>query len=162
MKQTGVTLAALVGSDQRLDDLRGSSPDRVIAELLDCLVRSQRLVATAVDPVRRAIAAREREGSTGIGRGIAIPHMKECTHVREISAVFGRSRAGVDYGATDGELVHVFFLLLTPPGADSEHVRLMRRIVSLSRDRNTLHHLIHADPLDNLGAIFEDVDSRIQ
>lgn len=156
-----ITLTRLIPEEHRLDELRGTSPERVIGELLDCFVRAGTLGVDAVDAVRRAIVSREREATTGIGHGLAIPHMKECVHVRQLCAAFGRSRAGVDYGATDGAPVHVFFLMLTPPGAEQDHVRMMRKIVSLSRDRNVMHHITHADPLANLQAIFEDADARI-
>lgn len=161
MNPSNVSLAKLITQENRIDELQGTTPDRVVAELLAVAAEHAGLDEKAQSSIRRSILARERAGTTGIGNGIAIPHHKDCGQVSEILAIFGRSRAGVDYGATDGEAVHVFFLVLTPPGHESEHVQLMKRIVILSRDRNTMQHLIQAPELNNLREIFEEVDAQV-
>lgn len=162
MSAAKVTLNGLIGAKNRADNLEGTTPDRVISELLEVLVEAGSIDASAQDSIRRAVVSREREATTGIGNGLAIPHMKDCPHVTELSAAFGRCKAGVDFSATDGEPVHVLFLILTPSGAESEHVQLMKRIVLLSRDRNTMQHLKRADSIDNLQQIFEEIDAEIQ
>ncbi|MGE3165836.1 MAG: PTS sugar transporter subunit IIA [Planctomycetota bacterium] len=155
-----VSLCGLIGSSLRINDLKATTRDRVIAELVQTLAADVGLDASAQDSIARAIVAREREASTGIGRGLAVPHMKACHYVSRICAVFGRSRSGIDYGAIDGERSHVFFLILTPPGAEAEHIQLMKRVVLLGRDRNTMQHLIREESLTNLQQIFEEVDAE--
>lgn len=156
-----VSLAQLLGNENRIEDLQGGTPERIITELLEHLAELENLDATSVDRIRHAILAREHEATTGIGKGIAIPHMKECSYVERVCAVFGRSRAGIEFAATDGEPVHLFFLILTPGGADSKHVQIMKKIVLLSRDGKTLQYLIAADHFERLEDILQEIDDQV-
>ena len=155
-----VSLCGLIGEAHRLEDLEGGTPERVIDELLAHLDSLDNLGPEAIELIRRAILAREREATTGIGNGIAIPHMKNCPCVQEIRGIFGRSREGVEYGSTDGERVHLFFLIVTPEGGSSVHVQAMKKIVRLSRDRKTMQYLINVDTFANLDAILKEIDDH--
>ncbi|MFQ5653410.1 MAG: PTS sugar transporter subunit IIA [Planctomycetota bacterium] len=155
---SSVSLARILGDGGRIVELTGTTADRVISELLECLGREDGLDAAALESIKRAVLAREREATTGIGSGIAIPHMKECPHVSEIRGVFGRSRQGVDFAASDGERVHLFFMMLTPGGEHAGHVDVMRKIVRISRDRKTVQYLIQAEDFGNFNEILQEVD----
>ena len=75
-----------------------------------------------------AVWAREQEtGGTGMESGIAIPHAKSPAVVRP-SVAFGRSQAGVDFGAEDGSSADLIFLIAAPEGADDLHVRVLSRL----------------------------------
>jgi PTS system fructose-specific IIA component len=81
-------------------------------------------VPTYVD----AVWAREEEtGGTGMESGIAIPHAKSPAVARP-SVAFGRSEAGVDFGAEDGSTADLIFLIAAPEGADDLHVRVLSRL----------------------------------
>jgi fructose-specific phosphotransferase system IIA component len=81
-------------------------------------------VPTYVD----AVWAREQEtGGTGMESGIAIPHAKSAAVARP-SVAFGRSEAGVDFGAEDGSTADLIFLIAAPEGADDLHVRVLSRL----------------------------------
>lgn len=81
-------------------------------------------VPTYVD----AVWAREQEtGGTGMESGIAIPHAKSPAVARP-SVAFGRSEAGVDFGAEDGSTADLIFLIAAPEGADDLHVRVLSRL----------------------------------
>jgi fructose-specific phosphotransferase system IIA component len=81
-------------------------------------------VATYVD----AVWAREEEtGGTGMESGIAIPHAKSPA-VLTPSVAFGRSEAGVEFGAEDGSKADLIFLIAAPEGADDLHVRVLSRL----------------------------------
>ncbi|MFN0056904.1 MAG: PTS sugar transporter subunit IIA [Planctomycetota bacterium] len=155
-----LTLSSLIESKHRLETLRGLTPDRIIDEMLESLGGRKGFGAETIVQMRRAILAREQEATTGIGNRVAIPHMKGCTHVQQICGAFGRSTHGVNWSATDGEPVRLFFLILSPPGAEGLHVRAMKKIVHLSRDRKTLDYLIQTPALKNLEAIFQEVDAQ--
>lgn len=157
---TAVSLADLIGPEKRIESLSGGNAELVITELLEHLAGVQKLADDAVESIRRAVLAREREGTTGIGHGIAIPHMKECPFVTDICGVFGRHPSGIEFAATDGEPAHLFFLILTPAGAADHHVQVMKKIVTLSRDRKTLSYLIQTDSFDNFDAILREIDDQ--
>jgi PTS system nitrogen regulatory IIA component len=76
---------------------------------------------------------RERLGSTGIGRGVAIPHGK-LAKLDRLVGLFARLEKPVDFDALDGEPVDLIFLLLAPEGAGADHLKALARIARLLRD----------------------------
>ncbi|MCI0651073.1 MAG: PTS sugar transporter subunit IIA [Planctomycetes bacterium] len=157
-----VSLARLIGPRNSVPNLTGTSGEEVISELLQHLGKAQGFTADAIGHIKESILAREREATTGIGNGIAIPHMKQCPYVTQACGIFGRAATGIEFRANDGGLVHLFFLLLTPPGGESDHVQLMKKIVRICRDRKTMKYLIRSEDLHNLAAILEEVDESPQ
>lgn len=97
----------------------------------------ERLLELAVDAGRvddrdaalAALLAREEETTTGVGKGIGIPHAKTDA-VSEPTLAFVRSEAGVDFGAMDGEPAHLLFMILVPEDGAEDHLSLLS---SLSR-----------------------------
>ena len=81
----------------------------------------------------RSLIERESLGSTGIGQGIAIPHGKT-DRVKELVAVLGISRKGVNFEALDGEAVYIFFLLVAPKETAGPHLKALAQISRLLRD----------------------------
>jgi mannitol/fructose-specific phosphotransferase system IIA component (Ntr-type) len=81
------------------------------------IVALVRLLAPSMneeETLKRLLAHREELGSTGVGRGIAIPHCR-ATIIPELRLAFGRVPAGVSYDAIDGQPVHYLFLIVAPP-----------------------------------------------
>lgn len=76
---------------------------------------------------------RERLGSTGVGRGIAIPHAR-FSGLDTITGMFLRVRNPVEFDAADGQPVDLLFVLLVPANSEGEHLRVMARISRLLRD----------------------------
>ena len=81
---------------------------------LDELVRLLGMDARAADSLLRVLQRRESLGSTGMGRGIAIPHCRSLVASR-LRLAYGYSRNGVEYQAIDGKPVHHLFLIVAPP-----------------------------------------------
>ncbi|MEK6253388.1 MAG: PTS sugar transporter subunit IIA, partial [Gemmatimonadales bacterium] len=110
--------------------------DRVVTDVQDDDVRGilKQLLApvagATTETVLAALLAREKVLSTGIGHGIAIPHAISSS-IREPQVLLGISAEGADYQSMDGEPVHVFFVLLSPPDRASHHTRLLARIARL-------------------------------
>ena len=113
--------------------------DRVVIDVQDDDVRGilKQLLApfagATTEIVLAALLAREKVLSTGIGHGIAIPHAISAS-IREPQVLLGISAEGADYQSMDGQPVHVFFVLLSPPDRASHHTRLLARIARLGRD----------------------------
>lgn len=113
--------------------------DRVVIDVQDDDVRGilKQLLApfagATTEIVLAALLAREKVLSTGIGHGIAIPHAISSS-IREPQVLLGISPEGADYQSMDGQPVHVFFVLLSPPDSASHHTRLLARIARLGRD----------------------------
>jgi mannitol/fructose-specific phosphotransferase system IIA component (Ntr-type) len=109
--------------------------DRVPKELLSRLVELAARAGRVSDPasVVSLLLERERAHSTALGSGVAVPHAL-CAELQEALVVVGIAPAGVRFGAADEDPVHLFFLLLSPPGRSTEHIKLLARIARLARD----------------------------
>lgn len=83
---------------------------------------------------------RERLGSTGLGRGIAIPHVK-MKALDAIVCLFARLSQPIDFESQDGEPVDLIFLLLAPDHASGDHLKALARISRLVREPSTMEQL---------------------
>lgn len=105
----------------------------------------------------RMLMERERLGTTGIGRGIAIPHGKLKGLPSEILCV-GISQKGVSFEAMDGKPVRIFFLLFTPEGATELHLMLLSQISKLLKNDVFKQRLMDAPNADAICDIIEEFD----
>lgn len=112
-------------------DLESSEKEDVLKELVDVLAEVKDVGDKKL--ILKALIDRENLGSTGIGQGIAIPHGKT-DKVKEIVAVLGISRKGVNFDALDGESVYLFFLLVAPKDNPGPHLKALAQISRLLRD----------------------------
>jgi len=93
-----------------------------------------------------ALMQRERLGSTGLGRGIAIPHVK-LKSLTGIVTLFARLAKPIDFESLDGEPVDLIFVLLAPDHAGGDHLKALARISRLVRDPSTIEQLRGASDL---------------
>src|SRR3989338_742775 len=112
-------------------DLQASEKEAVLEELVDVLAKVQEIGDKK--NILKALVERESLGSTGIGQGIAIPHGKS-DRLKELVAILGISRKGVNFEALDGELVYIFFLLVAPKDSAGPHLKALAQISPLLRD----------------------------
>ncbi len=114
--------------------LQATDRNGVIRELVASLADHGALDPEQMDAVARAVIQRENQGSTGFGKGVAVPHVKHPA-VRRMSATIGRSATGVDFAALDRAPVYSIMLLLSPPDDPDKHLAAMELIFRhLQRD----------------------------
>lgn len=111
--------------------LTAINKEGILKELVDCLAEIKDVGDRKA--IVKALLDRENLGSTGIGQGIAIPHGKT-DRVKELVAVLGVSRKGVNFDALDGESVYIFFLLVAPKDTAGPHLKALAQISRLLRD----------------------------
>jgi PTS system nitrogen regulatory IIA component len=110
--------------------LRGGSKDEVLAELVGLLRMDERSSGTLL----RIIQRRENLGSTGIGRGIAIPHCRSLA-VSRLRLAFGHRSEGVDYQAIDGKPVCHLFLIVAPPlEISNQYLPVLGKIAQFAKE----------------------------
>jgi PTS system fructose-specific IIC component/PTS system nitrogen regulatory IIA component len=109
-------------------NLEAEDKDEVFEELVDYFCGVSGIKDR--QPILKAIQEREAKMSTGIKKGIAIPHGKSGTLDR-VYGVLGISKKGIDYDALDGNPVHLLFLILTPEKDSETHLRLLKRLAAL-------------------------------
>jgi len=105
----------------------------VIREMTRALVDAGRISAGDEESIVKAILKREDLGSTGIGRGVAVPHTKHPGVTRLVGTV-AVSPKGIDFESLDGDPVQLFFLLVSPPDRPGDHLRALESISRQLRD----------------------------
>jgi PTS system fructose-specific IIC component/PTS system nitrogen regulatory IIA component len=108
--------------------LEAEDKDEAFEEMVDFYCSSVNL--NAREEILDAIRERENKMSTGIKKGIAIPHGKTSA-VDSISGMLGISRKGVDYDALDGEPVYILFMILAPVRDTELHLKVLKRLAEL-------------------------------
>ena len=141
-----------------IPDLRAREKKAAIKEMLTHLVSEGRMKDDVARKAEKVVHKREAQGSTAIGKGLAIPHAKGCTFIKEVFGVFARSREGLPFDAVDGGLVHVLFLVVSPEEKAAQHLDIMRRVARLHLDEKTLRFLAKDDKLETLEEIFKEID----
>jgi len=119
-------------------NLVSQDKDSVIEEMIDIMVENG--IVTDKEEVVKKAMEREAKGTTGVGKGVAIPHVKS-EAVERPAVAFGRSAEGIDYGSMDEKPSYLFFLITVPEESHDEHLQLLAK---LSRN------LVHDDFRDSL------------
>jgi len=111
-------------------DLEGSTKDDILKELIALLNLGEKDEGMLFKMLKR----RENLGSTGIGRGIAIPHCRSLV-VSKLRVAFGRKKAGVDFKAIDDKPVQFFFLIVAPPlEVSNQYLPVLGKIAQFSKE----------------------------
>jgi PTS system nitrogen regulatory IIA component len=142
-----------------IPDLKATSKDEAIKEMVAGLKAAGRIANDHDAQIVGAILKREELGSTGIGRGVAIPHSKHATVDRLVGTV-AVSRAGVNFDSLDGEPVHVFVLLISPQDRPSDHLRALENVSRSLRDDGFVRSLRQAATRDAIWGLLDDADHQ--
>jgi len=113
------------------------------SEILNCLVEilAKSAAIENREEILKTLEERENLKTTGIGSGIAIPHCKSSA-VEKVHIVIGLSKEGIDFQALDEKPANLFFLLVAPENAGSEHLKVSAKIVRLVRDNAVRQELL--------------------
>ena len=134
--------------------LTATAREGVIREMVQGLHAAGQFLNTDLEDVVKAVLRREQLGSTGIGRGIAIPHSRHPA-VGQLVGTIGLAPAGVPFDAVDGELVTVFVLLISPQDQPGNHLRALENVVQTFRDDTFLAALRHCRTKDEVWAMID-------
>lgn len=120
--------------DACIPELKATDRNGVIREMIDALASAGAIAVDDKEAIARACIARENHGSTGFGKGVAVPHVKHVS-VKRMAASISRSTVGVDFAALDRAPVYTVVLLLSPEAEPDKHLAAMERIFRhLQRD----------------------------
>ncbi|MBM3964255.1 MAG: PTS sugar transporter subunit IIA [Planctomycetes bacterium] len=137
--------------------LASSSKEGVVAELVEALVAAGEINAADQDDIIKAILKREELGSTGIGRGVAVPHTKHSS-VEKLVGTVGVSPDGLDFESLDGQKASLFFLLVSPPDRPGDHLRALENISRQLRDDQFCKLLRQSKTAEDIQALLEEAD----
>jgi PTS system nitrogen regulatory IIA component len=130
-------LTDLIAPEAVFPALKAKTKKQALEELAQ---RAARLTGLDGRDILETLLQRERLGSTGVGRGIAIPHGR-VPALKRIVSVFARLDEGIDFEALDDEPVDLIFLLLAPEHAGADHLKALARISRLLREPSSIEKL---------------------
>jgi nitrogen PTS system EIIA component len=140
-------------------DLAAGDKEGAIREMVLALVEAGAAEAAESESIVKAIMKRELLGSTGIGRGVAVPHTKHPSVDRLVGTV-AVSKQGVDFASLDGETVHLFFLLISPPDRPGDHLRALENISRQLRDDTFCRFLKQAKNAEEIQTLLDEADGN--
>lgn len=140
-------------------DLNVDTKEAVIRAMVQSLVDAGRVASEDYESIIKAILKREELGSTGIGRGVAVPHTKHPSAKRLMGAV-AVSADGVDFDSLDGEKVYLFFLLISPPDRPGDHLRALENVSRQLRDDGFCKHLKQSKSSEQILLLLDDADNN--
>ncbi len=149
-------LTDLAAPESVFSNLKATSKKQLLQELSYLAAEQLSIDSRALFS---ALLERERLGSTGMGRGVAIPHCR-LPGVDRMRGLFARLEAPVEFEAVDGEPVDLVFLLVAPEGAGSDHLKALARVSRAMRDQSFLAKLRGAKEAAALHALLASQDNR--
>ena len=150
-------LSDFIVKDAIVPELKATDRDGVIRELVAALAAAKALPASEIDAVVKAIVSREKNGSTGFGKGVAVPHVKHASVKKSVGAI-GRSAVGVDFAALDQAPVYSVFLLLSPVNNPDGHLQAMENIFRNLQQDTFRRFLRQSDTKQKIVDLLEEAD----
>ncbi len=140
-------------------DLTADDKESVIREMTQALLDAGKIAPSEYEGIIKAILKREELGSTGIGRGVAVPHTKHAS-VDRLTGTVGVSAEGVDFDSLDGEKVNLFFLLISPPDRPGDHLRALENVSRQLRDETFCKFLKQAKNAEEILQLLDEADNN--
>jgi mannitol/fructose-specific phosphotransferase system IIA component (Ntr-type) len=112
-----------------IPELKSRDRNGVIAELVSALYKAGRLGKGKgiCEEITKAVIKRENEASTGMGKGVAVPHVKHKA-VKDVVATIGQSSAGIDFSSLDKQPVYSVILIISPVDNPDKHLQVMESV----------------------------------
>lgn len=152
-------LQDIINESALIPALEGTTRDEVVAELIDALIAAGACESAAREELIEAVLERERRGSTGFGKGVAVPHVKH-SRIKTMAATIGVSTKGIDFNALDRQPVYAAVLLLSPEDQAEDHLRAMEVIFgNLSKD-TFRRFLRQVTSVDDIVTLIREADSE--
>ena len=151
-------LSEFVVREAIIPDIEAATKEGVIREMIATLHAAGQFPNANLDDIVRAILKREELGSTGIGRGVAIPHAKH-TCADKLVGTIALSPKGVDFKSLDGEKAYVFVLLISPQDRPGDHLRALENVSRCLRDDNFVKGLRQATSREEVCRLLDKIDS---
>jgi PTS system fructose-specific IIA component/PTS system nitrogen regulatory IIA component len=148
-----------VSRDAIRTNLDVDNKEQVIRAMANALLEAGKIPADQHESIVEAILKREELGSTGIGRGVAVPHTKHPS-VKELVGTVAVIDSGVDFDSLDGEKVHLLFMLVSPPDRPGDHLRALENISRQLRDETFCRFLKQSKEPGDVWQLLEEADNN--
>jgi mannitol/fructose-specific phosphotransferase system IIA component (Ntr-type) len=152
-------LSDFIVSKAIVPQLASTDRDDVISELISSLVAAGACDAGIAGDLIKLILDREKKGSTGFGKGVAVPHVKH-EKIKKMAATIGVSQKGVDFNALDKAPVYSIVLLLSPVNKPDDHLQAMENIFSNLQKDTFRRFLRQATTVDEVKDLIQEADTQ--
>lgn len=132
----------LINENLIIMNLESDTKKEAFKEIIEVLAKEN--IITSKDIFLKTILAREEEGSTGLGRGIAIPHGKSEV-VNDLTLAFGRAKDGIEYNSLDQKPVNLIFMVADYEGYSPDYLKIVSKLVSKMRIEKYRKALLEAE-----------------
>lgn len=150
-------LTELVVSEAIVTDLKAESKESAIRQMVASLKNAGKVREADEEPIVSAILKREELGSTGIGRGVAVPHTKHPS-TDTIVATVALCQDGLDFESLDGENVYILFLLISPPDRPGDHLRGLETITRHLKSDSFCNFLRQSATAEDVFELLKEAD----
>ena len=150
-------LSDFMVSDALVPALTSESRNGAIAELVQSLAQAGKVDSSQVDDIVEKLIDREQQGSTGIGKGIAVPHIKHDS-IKSIVGTIGCSSQGVEFASLDKAPVYSILLLLSPPNNPDLHLEAMETLFAHLQQDMFRKFLRQAETREQIADLIEEAD----
>ena len=151
--------ADFVCFEATIPELKARNRDEVIGELVRAIEGVGRLKKNDCENVIKALIDRENEASTGLGKGVAVPHVKHPA-VKQPICVVARSSIGIDFTSLDKQLVYTVLLLLSPAEEPERHLEAMEKIFRHLQQDNFRKFLRQSETARQINELLMEADEK--
>ncbi|MCH7761560.1 PTS sugar transporter subunit IIA [candidate division TA06 bacterium] len=139
-------------------ELKNNNKKGVLQELVGLFPLDEKAKGILLETLKK----REELGSTGVGKGIAIPHCRSLL-VKDLHLVIGRSKKGVDFGALDGKQVHLFFLIVASPlEPTNQYLIVLGKVAQIAREITKDQRILEIDEKSEFIRFLGEVEESLQ
>lgn len=146
----------ILSPESMIMDLKATTKDEAISEMADLEVATG--IVNNKEKFVESIWAREKESTTGIGGGIAMPHARN-EYINKARVLFAKSEKGVDFDSLDQQPVHLFFMITAPAGADNTHLQALAKLSSLLINPDLVEKLKAAKTAEEVIDLFSQAEA---
>lgn len=146
----------ILSPESMIMDLQATTKEEAINEMADLEVATG--VVNNKEKFVESIWAREKESTTGIGGGIAMPHARN-EYINKARVLFAKSEKGVDFDSLDQQPVYLFFMITAPAGADNTHLQALAKLSSLLINPDLVEKLKAAKTADEVIDLFSQAEA---
>jgi len=152
--------ADFVCFEATVPELKASDRDGVIEELVSALYKAGKLAGGNYKDIAKAVIEREKEASTGMGKGIAVPHVKDPA-VKDVVAVIGQSSTGIDFSALDKQPVYSVILIISPLDNPDKHLRAMENVFRHLQQEKFRKFLRQCQRAEQIEELLREADDNV-
>lgn len=152
-------LLDFVSKDALTPSLQATERDEALSEMVDLLIGAGAAPKNLRDDLMKLILDRENHGSTGFGKGVAVPHVKH-EKIKKMTAAIAVSPNGVEYGALDKAPVYSLVMLFSPKDKPEEHLQAMEIIFSNLQSDQFRRFLRQAETREEILDLLQEADAQ--